>query len=126
MSLVGVLKDSPDPALLVKRLEELHTLLVNHFAREQFPGGLYESMGAFGSRWHGDLRELIQDHCLILSEARAILERARDAAPAARSELQSDVISLIEQLSEHERKEHRLAGHLQSVALRKGAAGPAS
>lgn len=113
MSLLELLKHAPGTDLLVRRLEQLHTLLVNHFAREQFPGGLYESMGAFGSRWHEDLRGLIRDHCLILSEARGILERARKTTPAARCDLQNDVNALVEQLSEHERKEHRLAERLQ-------------
>jgi hypothetical protein len=95
-------------------LEELHTLLINHFAHEQFPGGLYESMGAFGSRWHEDLRELIRDHCLILSEARAVLERARVSTPHTQDALQTAVIALIKQLSTHERKEHHLAERLRS------------
>ena len=123
ISLLEILKHTPDPALLVRRLEGLHTLLINHFAREQFPGGLYESMGALGSRWHDDLRGLIQDHCLILSESRALLEHARKASPAARKDLQADVNALVEQLLKHERKEHRLAKRLQSAALGDGAQG---
>ena len=119
MALLDVLKDAPDPSQLVRRLEELHTLLVNHFAREQFPGGLYESMGAFGSCWHEDLRELIRDHCLILSEARGVLERARKSTPETQDALRANVIALVEQLSEHERKEHRLAERLQSNAENK-------
>lgn len=121
MTLVETLKRAPPPAVLVRRLDELHRLLVNHFAHEQFPGGLYETMGAFGSRWHEDLRGLIQDHCHILSEARAILERARKSTPAERNELQVDVNALIERLAEHERKEHRLAERLQTGSTDTGA-----
>ena len=114
MALLDVLQNAPDPSRLVRRLEELHTLLINHFAHEQFPGGLYESMGAFGSRWHEHLRELIRDHCLILSEARAVLERARVSTPHTQDALQAAVIALIKQLSTHERKEHHLAERLRS------------
>jgi len=48
MALLVVLKEAPDPFSLVRPLEELHTLLINHFAHEQFPGGAV--------RIHGCLR----------------------------------------------------------------------
>ena len=115
MALVDVLRDVSDPSRHVRTLEELHILLANHFAREQFPGGLYEAMGAFGSRWHEELRELIRDHCLILSDARGVLERARQATPETQDALQADLISLLDLLCEHERKEHRLAERLQQA-----------
>lgn len=114
MALLDVLKGAPDPSELVRPLEELHPLLVNHFAHEQFPGGLYESMGAFGSNWHEDLRILIRDHCLILSEAGGILERARSSTLDTQEALWADVTALVEHLWEHERKEHNLAKRLQS------------
>jgi hypothetical protein len=114
MALLQLLKDAPDSSLLVPKLEQLHTLLVNHFAHEQFPGGLYETMGAFGSAWHDDLRELIRDHCLILSAARGTLERARTSTPHTQHTLRADVLALVEQLYEHEQKEHALARRLQA------------
>lgn len=116
IALLNDLTHNPDQSLLVSRLKRLHTLLVNHFAHEQFPGGLYESMGAFGSCCHDDLRELIREHCLILSEARAVLERAQTMAPDALDELNNDVMALSELLFRHEHKEHRLAERLKSAA----------
>lgn len=116
MALLNLLESDPDPGKLVHRLEQLHNTLVDHFAREQFPGGLYESMGAFGSRWHGDLRELISEHCTILSQARGLLDEARRLPPNERGGLQPDVIALVHQLTSHEEKEHRLANLLQRSA----------
>ena len=115
MAIVDVLRDVSDPSRHVRTLEELHTLLANHFAREQFPGGLYEAMGAFGSRWHEELRELIRDHCMILSDARSVLERARQATPQTQDTLQTDLIALLDLLCDHEQKEHRLAERLQQA-----------
>lgn len=115
MTLIEALEYSPQASKLVHRLERLHTMLINHFAREQFPGGLYERMGAFGSRWHADLRGLILEHCMILSETRGLLDRARECAPAERHELQPEVIALIQQISNHEVKEHELASRLKSL-----------
>jgi len=70
-------------------------------------------MGAFGSRWHENLRELIRDHC-ILSEARSVLERARKSTSETQDALRAAVTALVDQLFEHERKEHELAERLQS------------
>ena len=116
MALLDVLRSVVDPPLLTQRLEELHTLLVNHFAHEQFPGGLYESMGAFSSCWHKELRELIREHCLILSEARSVLDRSRTTTVHTQGALQAAVLALIDQLYAHEHKEHQLAQRLQSAA----------
>lgn len=114
MAQIELLESDPKSSKLIERLERLHNLLIDHFAREQFPGGLYEAMGAFGSPWHGDLKELIREHCVILSEARSLLEQARIIGPDERPGLHPKVIALIRQLSEHEHKEHLLAARLRS------------
>ncbi len=45
---------------LAPLLEELHTPLIKHFSHEQFPGGLYECMGAYRSRYHDELMALAE------------------------------------------------------------------
>lgn len=97
---------------LVPLLEELHELLINHFAREQFPGGLYESLGAYDSTYHDELRVLVQDHCLILSSMRGVLERARVANEEQETDILDDVATVIGSLYEHEHREHALAEKL--------------
>jgi len=94
---------------LVPLLEELHTMLITHFAHEQFPGGLYECLGVRSPSRHETLRALVREHCVLLSTARGLLERARTAAPADEGALLDDVAALVEQLREHEEKEYRLA-----------------
>lgn len=47
---------------------------------------------------------------MILSHARALLERSKVVAPDGRSDLFKDVAHMLGQLEEHERKEHRLVG----------------
>lgn len=102
---------SPDlPALL----KALHDRLVDHFAHEQFPGGLYESMGACGPEHHDDLKVLVREHCTILSSARALVDRSRGLGPHQRAELLVDVAALIAALRAHEVREHKLADQLKS------------
>jgi len=83
--------------------------LIKHFAHEQFPGGLYESLGAYGPEYHDDLRVLVNEHCWILSSVRGVLERARLANEDNAADILRDVASIVQRLHEHEHKERELA-----------------
>lgn len=99
---------------LVPLLEELHTILIRHFSHEQFPGGLYESIGARGSQYHQDLEVLIEDHCRILSSVRGLLERTRMADTSDEPGLLEELDRVLEHLVDHEHREHALADRLVS------------
>jgi len=95
---------------LVRPLEQLHNLLVRHFAHEQFPGGLYESMGAFQPEYHALLRRLIAEHCSLLATVGSILQKARGSD--ADNALLDEVAQLVSALHRHERREHELVRRL--------------
>ncbi len=97
-------------------LEELHTSLIKHFSHEQFPGGMYECMGAYGSRYHDELKVLVRDHCVILSAVRALLEHTRIAERTDEPALLAEVAEVLNHLHEHERREHALADRLMAQA----------
>jgi hypothetical protein len=99
---------------LTPLLEELHTSLIKHFSREQFPGGLYECMGAYGSSYHDDLKVLVRDHCIILSAVRGLLERTRGADRRDEPALLAEVSEVLSHLHDHERREHALADKLMA------------
>ena len=101
---------------LTPLLEELHTSLIKHFSREQFPGGLYECMGAYGSHYHADLKVLVNDHCVILSAVRGVLEHARAANAHDEPALLAEVAEVLARLLDHEQREHALAEKLQTQA----------
>jgi hypothetical protein len=112
MSVVERLEQRHSLAQLVPMLEELHALLINHFAHEQFPGGLYESLGAYGSAHHEDLRVSVNEHCVILSSVRGVLERARLANETQAAQILNEVAAAIKSVHQHEHKEHRLTEKL--------------
>lgn len=112
MSLVQRLEQHHSLVHLVPMLEELHALLIDHFAHEQFPGGLYESLGAYGSAHHEQLRVLVNEHCVILSALRGVLERARLANETQAAAILDDVASVVRNLHQHEHREHELAEKL--------------
>lgn len=101
---------------LAPLLEKLHTSLIKHFSHEQFPGGLYEGMGAYGSRYHDELKFLVRDHCVILSAVRGLLERTRTADAQDESVLLAEVTEVLTHLQEHERREHALADKLMALS----------
>jgi len=106
MRLAAYIEQGPAHDELPELLKTLHDLLVDHFAHEQFPGGLYECLGAWDPRYHDQLRVLVREHCEVLSRARALVERAR-LAPDAPS-LRGEALDLVAALREHETREHRL------------------
>ena len=99
---------------LTPLLEELHTSLIKHFSREQFPGGLYECMGAYGFRYHDDLKILVRDHCVLLSAVRSLLERTRITDPEDEAALLTEVAQVLTDLHDHEHREHALADKLMA------------
>ncbi len=104
---------------LAPLLEELHTSLIKHFSHEQFPGGLYECMGAYGSRYHDELKVLVRDHCTILSAVRGLLERTRTADRQDEPALLAEVTEVLAHLHDHERREHALADKLMALAAKR-------
>lgn len=114
MSLVDRIQNHRALMGLGPLLEKLHTLLIRHFSHEQFPGGLYECMGAHGSRYHRDLEVLVEDHCTILSSVGGLLERTRMAVESDAPALLADLDRVLEHLIDHEHREHTLADKLAS------------
>jgi hypothetical protein len=111
-NLVGRLREVADATALVPLLEELHGALKEHFEHEEFPGGLYQSMGALGPRYAAQVRDLVDQHFLLLAAVRGLADQARRASPPASPALLRDAAALAEQLRTHEADENRLAERL--------------
>ena len=94
---------------LLPLLDELRTLLIIHFAREQLPDGFYEALGELAESRRGDLQDLIDEHASILSDLNGMLEQARQAGAGDQDELLNRVSALLQQLDGHEQKEHQFA-----------------
>ncbi len=109
MTLVSDIEAPCADADLVGLLETLHRRLVDHFAHEQFPGGLYECMGATDASYQDELEVLVREHCELLSRSSVLAHRARAGTPREGRALRDDVAGLVEGLRDHELREHRLA-----------------
>jgi len=110
--LVDRLKSHETTIGLLLLLVQFHNALIQHFSHEQFPGGFYETMGAFGPEYHDILRYLIKEHCTMLSAVGALIERTRRADPGDEAVLLRDMHAVLRQLGEHEKREHQLAAKL--------------
>jgi hypothetical protein len=51
LGMVSRARETTASAELLPMLEELHAVLTQHFAKETYPGGFYEAIGACTRRW---------------------------------------------------------------------------
>jgi hypothetical protein len=94
---------------LLPVLEQLRTLLIVHFAREQLPDGFYEALGERAQGRRDEIQVLISDHGAILATLNALLADVKDAASDAEASLLAQVTQLVDQLHDHEQREHSFA-----------------
>lgn len=114
MQLVGRIRERRSIVGLGPLLQKLHDLLIRHFAQEQFPGGLYECMGAYGTRHHEELKVLVREHCVILSAARGLLDSALIAGAEEEPAVLKEVDKVLADLCDHEHREYTLAEKLMA------------
>ena len=116
MKLLARLREEATAKDLLPLLDELRTLLIVHFAREQLPDGFYEALGELAESRRGELDELIAEHAAILSELNSLLADAKDSPVVDESDLLDRVGRLLEQLDGHEHKEHLFATDVLGTA----------
>ena len=116
MKLLGRLREEASGKQVLSLLEELRTLLIVHFAREQLPDGFYDALGDLAESRRDELDRLIADHAAILSELNGLLADARDAPVVDETNLLNRVAALLEKLDGHEHREHRFATDVLGAA----------
>jgi hypothetical protein len=109
MGVVDQVANVSDAEALGPLLEKLHGLLKSHFAHEEYPDGLYATMGACTAEYRSDLRKLVDEHFGLLSTVRGMSERARLGHTEGLVEEAGD---LAQRLRDHETHEHALAAKL--------------
>lgn len=101
-----------DHVHLVPMLEELNTVLDDHFNREMRSGGFYEAIGAKAEQHREQVQMLERDHILLQSAFRGLLARAKLASDASEPQLLSEVTAVADCLYDHEKRENRLVESL--------------
>ena len=90
-------------------LEKLRTLAIVHFAREQLPGGFYEALGDRARDRADEIRVLTGEHGAILATLNALMADVEHADSGAEAQLLEQVTKLVDQLHDHEHREHAFA-----------------
>ena len=101
-----------DHVHLIPLLEELTTLLDDHFRRETGAGGLYESVGAYSGEHKDEVQRLQREHVLMSSACRGLLARAKLSAEASEPQLIQEIKDVLECLNEHEQRENKMVNGL--------------
>ena len=109
MKLMDRLRDKASVTDVLPLLDQLRTLLIVHFAREQLPDGFYEALGELAESRRDELQMLIDEHATILSNLNEMLEQAKQPDVRKQSELLDRLSTLLQQLDGHEQKEHQFA-----------------
>ena len=112
LGLLAQAKSTAPSRDLLTLLEELHAVLQKHFARESYPGGFYETIGACEAEYAAELRVLVDEHFRILSRLWTIIESTRRVDAESSRKIADDVVVVSDMLEAHERKEHGLAERL--------------
>lgn len=102
------------PATAGPLLDNLHALLLRHFAHEEYPGGLYDALGATGPAVREDLRVLVDQHFLIVSKLQSLRERVRRPDEVALPAFAADLAEFATLLNSHEQRELEMVGRLSA------------
>ncbi len=103
---------------LIPLLEELTTLLDDHFMREEGAGGLYESVGAYSDEHEHEVKRLKQEHVLVSCACRGLLARAKLSPEANEPQLIQEIKDVLGCLGDHERRENNMVvGLLNSYGV---------
>jgi hemerythrin len=111
LGMVSRARETTASAELLPMLRELHAVLTQHFAKETYPGGFYETVGACTAEYRDDLRVLVDEHFRIHARLWSLIESIRLAGKSAQDTSEA-VAAVADMLEAHERKEHQLAEHL--------------
>jgi hypothetical protein len=110
--LIVRLEATRNPQELAGMLDEMHGVLLRHFAHEQYPGGFYETLGACKPAFRDDLRVLVDQHFRIISGVEGLRQRTRRADAAEWTELKREASAIVAELGQHERRESDLVSRL--------------
>ena len=101
-----------DHVHLVPLLEELSTLLDNHFMREAGSGGLYDSVGARSDEYRYEVERLEREHVLMSSACRGLVARAKLSAEMNEPALLREISQVMDCLRDHEQRENNMVKRL--------------
>lgn len=109
MELIGRLRAYDSMDGLLPQLDKLRTLLIVHFAREQLSDGFYDALGRHKQVDQTEIQRLINDHKAILAAVNALLADAKTSDPDVQVNVLTRLAELLDQLQDHEQREHRFA-----------------
>jgi malate synthase A len=109
-AILARVKSSHDVSSLGAALDELRSMLTEHFAHEEHAKGFYGLLGGRSPEYRKELEHMIREHRELLSAIQGLVDRAK--ANAAESDLVRQSGDLAAKLLDHEMREVRLAREL--------------
>jgi hypothetical protein len=100
--LLAALCEATAPGDMARLLDAVDQMLAPHFAREEGPGGIFDTLLAANPGLHGTVREFNADHRRFMAELSDLRVAVRIDAEASRPRVRA----LCEDLSSHEAAEN--------------------
>lgn len=107
--LAGQLQEVSDVAGLRELTDELYNQLRAHFRNEEYPGGLYDRIGATSPHHAEDVRELVGEHYHVLTSVFRLRAMAYQDDRESISDIVDELEAVMTTIREHEKREHKLA-----------------
>ncbi|HVP69575.1 MAG TPA: malate synthase A [Anaeromyxobacteraceae bacterium] len=98
------IRQSKEMPTLVRALEDLNATLVEHFAREEHPQGLFAILGTKAPVERQKFAEILAEHESILANVRELLDQAREGK-GEHAGLAAQAAMLSRILGDHEKRE---------------------
>ena len=116
-------QSASDGKALAAALEELHRVLIEHFAHEESPQGLLAITGAGAAAERQALAEILAEHESLLANVQELLSQARagTTSPAA---LAAQATMLTRILGDHEEREKQVTAAILAPRPAPAARGP--
>ncbi len=110
-TLLARVKTSHDVSALAASLDELRSMLTEHFAHEEHAKGFYGLLGATSPQYREEVEHMVAEHRELLSALRAVLDRAKGHG-GGQAELVRMSGDLAARLRDHELREVKLVREL--------------
>lgn len=105
---------------LVELLDELAPELRHHFAEEEDPAGIFQTIGDFGPHFSNAVERIKREHKEMLSTTEDLAEVARSCLKGPIARIVRDASELADRLEQHEVRETELLAEAMNTDLGRG------
>ena len=106
--ILEAIESAEEISTLSPLLKKLHQALMQHFAGEQFPDGLFDVIEENHPEHANSLRDLDEEHNLFMYKVRDLIFRGRTPEAEGTDDLLNDAQELVRMFRDHDEREKKI------------------